>query len=63
MYADLVGELDQQTQEKVLRKSNGFDNFDSFVNDVIRTPRSTTRTLCLSVCMCLCLEDGSLTIR
>ena len=51
MYADLVGELDQQMQEKVHRKSNGFDNFDSFVNDVIRTPRSTTRTPFVCVCV------------
>lgn len=43
-YADLVGGMDRQTQEKVRRKSNGIDDFDRFVNGVIRTPSSTTRT-------------------
>lgn len=61
MYADLVGEMDQQMQEKVHRKSNGIDIFDRFVNDVfIRTPRSTTRTLFVGwVCVCVWKMDLS----
>lgn len=36
--------MDRQTQEKARRKSNGIDDFDRFVNGVIRTTSSTTRT-------------------